>query len=244
MESAGLSRRPQPASFRVVTIHQPDFLPWLGFFDRWAKSDIYIVLDDVQFLRRGWHNRDKVKTPQGVQWLTIPTRKKGRYDQLIREVEIDYSSDWRYKHLETIRMSYHKAPAFDLIFPGLEEIYQTAPKMLMELNLSLLKFAASKLGIRIPTVFASDFALMTKSSLRLLDLVQTVGGTVYLTGSGSVNYLDLELFVQAQVEVVIQEYPGQVYPQLHGEFVPGLSVLDYLMMTPRPMLTWSPDGAA
>ena len=95
----------------IVAIHQPDFLPWLGFFDRWQKSDLHIVLDDVQFLRRGWHNRDKVKVPGGVAWLTVPILKKGRYGQPLQETLIDNSRPWRRKHLGMIRDSYRPGRA-------------------------------------------------------------------------------------------------------------------------------------
>ena len=107
----------------IVTIHQPDFMPWLGFFDRWARSDLYIALDDVQFLRRGWHHRDKIKTLQGVQWLTVPVEKKGKYTQKINEVKIAYETDWRKDHLKTIELNYKKAPNFSNIYKKIRDIY-------------------------------------------------------------------------------------------------------------------------
>ena len=107
----------------IITIHQPDFIPWLGFFHRWAVSDLYIVLDDVQFLRRGWHHRDRIKTASGECWLTIPVRKKGRYLQQIRQVELDNDQIWRQKHLRTIEVAYKKAPNFDHCYVALKEIY-------------------------------------------------------------------------------------------------------------------------
>jgi hypothetical protein len=217
-------------SDKVVTIHQPDFLPWLGFFDRWAKSDLYIILDDVQFLRRGWHHRDKIKTPQGVIWLTVPTRKKGRFDQQIKTVEIAQSGDWRRKHLETIRMAYKKAPNFSRIFPQLEEIYQRAAIRLIDFNLDLLQLAASELEINTPIMNASELYTDSSSTQRLVQLLERVSGTVYLTGLGSRAYLDENLFVQANIDIWWQDFQHPTYPQLHGNFQPNLSVLDYLMM--------------
>ena len=99
----------------IVTIHQPDFLPWLGFFDRWEKSDLYIVLDDVQFIRRGWQHRDKIKTSQGIKWLTVPVIKKNKYFQKINEVKINNSIDWRKNHLNIIEESYRKADNLDTV---------------------------------------------------------------------------------------------------------------------------------
>ena len=97
---------------KIIVIHQPDFIPWIGFFDRLIKSDIFVVLDNVQYIRQGWHHRDKIKTASGSMWLTVPVKKKGRYEQLINEVEIDYSQNWQSKHLKTIHHNYGHAKYF------------------------------------------------------------------------------------------------------------------------------------
>lgn len=214
----------------TVTIHQPDFLPWLGFFDRWLKSDLYIVLDDVQFLRRGWQNRDRIKTSDGAAWLTVPVLKKGRYDQLIRDVMIDDSTPWRSNHLKTIGHNYKKAPNFDRCFKEVEKIYGMGQKRLMDFNMSLLSYAASELGIKTPIAYASTFHVTTKASERLIDLVKAVGGKRYMTGTGSRDYLNEELFAREGIEVIWHEYKHPVYDQLSGDFIPELSVIDYLMM--------------
>ncbi|MEW6263546.1 MAG: WbqC family protein [Thermodesulfobacteriota bacterium] len=215
---------------KVVTIHQPDFLPWLGFFDRWRKSDVYIVLDDVQFIRQGWHHRDKIKTKDGPQWLTVPVKKKGRFDQEIREVAIDYQSDWRRKHLDALRHAYRGAPNLDFMLRSLEGIYGQGRQYLIDLNLDLLRWAASILEVHAPWVLASDLRAQGKSTARLVELVQKVGGRVYLTGLGSKDYLEETLFKEARLAVVWQEFEPSVYRQLHGDFIPNLSVLDYLLM--------------
>lgn len=214
----------------VVTIHQPDFLPWLGFFDRWVKSDLYIVLDDVQFLRRGWHNRDKIKTKDGVKWLTVPVVRKGRGDQIIRDVKIDYGSNWHQKHLGTIEANYKKAPHFDACFETVCQIYSKKQSFLFDLNMDLLRFVGDELGITSPLVFASDYNIGSAGSRRLLDLVKAVSGSAYLTGEGSKAYLNETLFSREKIQVVWQEFEHPVYRQLHGRFVPMLSVLDFLMM--------------
>ena len=214
----------------IVTIHQPDFLPWLGFFDRWEKSDIYIILDDAQFLRRGWHHRDKIKTKEGAKWLTVPVIKKGRYHQLIREVEIDYSTDWRDKHLKTIEMNYKKAPNFEHCFNKLKDIYNKNHLILIDLNINLLQFVAEELGITTSIAFASDYDVQKNSTQRLVDLVKSVSGTEYLTGLGSKDYLDESRFFKENIRVILHEFRHPVYKQLHGEYIPELSSLDYLMM--------------
>lgn len=214
----------------IVTIHQPDFLPWLGFFDRWKNSDIYVVLDDVQFLRRGWHHRDRIKTAKGVGWLTVPVCKKGKYDQRIRDVRIDNSTTWYLDHLKTIEHNYKKAPNFASCFGKMEEAYYKKHSFLIDLNLDLLQFVGKEMGITTPTVLASGYNVGSASTQRLVGLVKAVGGSTYLTGTGSRDYLDEALFNKEDIKVIWQEYESPVYRQLHGEFIPMLSSLDFLMM--------------
>ena len=149
----------------IVTIHQPDFLPWLGFFDRWQKSDLYIVLDDVQFLRRGWQHRDKIKTKEGAAWLTVPVIKKGKHDQLIRDVKIDNGTNWRYKHLKTIESNYSKAPNFEDCFKRIKEIYDKKHLFLIDLNMDILQWVDIELRITTPYVFASAYDVKSISTL-------------------------------------------------------------------------------
>jgi len=214
----------------IVTIHQPDFLPWLGFFDRWAKSDIYIVLDDVQFIRRGWHHRDRIKAVDGPIWLTVPVVKKNRYHQLIKDTEIDNSLAWRKKHLRMIELNYRKAPNFEYFFHKIKEIYESNHLLLIELNMDFLRFVAGELRIDTPFKFASSLNISSSGNQRLVDLVKSVNGSSYLTGLGSKSYLDEDLFRKEDIKVIWQNYSVSAYKQLHGNFERGLSVLDYLMM--------------
>lgn len=217
----------------IITIHQPDFIPWLGFFDRWRHSDLFIILDDVQFIRRGWQNRDKIKTPHGVQWLTIPVKTKGRYLQSINTVEIDDAWDWPDKHLALIRQSYAKAPGFALLYPELEKIYRADYKTLIDINMAFLRLFAKLMNITTPTVFSSIQRVEGVRSSRLVNLVKNNGGTAYLTGQGSREYLDQNLFEANGIQVVWQAFEHPHYAQLHGDFVFGLSGLDFLMMQPN-----------
>ena len=214
----------------VITIHQPDFLPWLGFFDRWQKSDLYIILDDVQFLRRGWHHRDKIKTREGARWLTVPVVKKGQYHQLFRDVKIDNDTHWRNKHLKTIEINYKKAPNFELYFEKIQNIYNKQYLFLIDLNIELLHFLSDKLGITTPYIFASDNKITSTSTQRLVDLVKVVDGTDYLTGLGSKDYLDESHLKKKKIKVIWHDFHHPIYSQLHGEFIPMLSSFDYLMM--------------
>ncbi len=218
----------------TVTIHQPDFMPWLGFFDRWRASGLYVVLDDVQFLRRGWHHRDRIKTAAGAAWLTVPVLNKGRFEQEIREAVLA-EGPWRRRHLAAIRAAYARAPRFSRVFPLLEEVYGRNHDRLLELNLDLLHLFAQLLGITTPVVLASSSAVQTEGTQRLVQLCTAHGARTYLTGTGSRAYLDEALFRAQGVRVEWQSFTPPCYPQLHGEFVPNLSALDYLMMDSRPL---------
>lgn len=211
-----------------VTIHQPDFLPWIGFFERWDEADLYMVLDDVQFLRRGWHHRDCIKTAQGPQWLTVPVKSKGRYDQAIREVEID-GDNWRRKHLKAVELAYRKAPYFDAVFSGLRAVYERRQRLLIDLNMDLLQWAAGLLGITTPVVYASEYGVTVTRTERLVALTRAVGAEVYLSGTGSRSYLEEHRFEKAGLRVRWHTPREPSYPQLHGRFIPRLSVLDFLM---------------
>ncbi|MCP4351315.1 MAG: WbqC family protein [Desulfobacterales bacterium] len=218
----------------IVTIHQPDYLPWLGFFDRWQKSDLYIVLDDVQFIRRGWHHRDKIKTREGVKWLTVPVLKKGRYLQDIRDVKIDNQEDWRHNHLNIMQNAYGKAPHFRPVFDSIKEILFREHKLLIDLNMDMLKYCADVLQIKTPVTFSSEFQDTSEGTERLVKLVKAVGGDIYLTGLGSKDYLDEKEFDKQGIKVTWQSFEHPIYPQLHGAFEKTLSVIDFLMMNPEP----------
>ncbi len=218
-----------------VSIHQPDFIPWLGFFLRWKAADVFIILDDVQFLRKGWHNRDKVITPTGPQWLTVPVKKKGRRKQLISEVEIDNSIPWRRKHLGTLKTNYQKAPFFTQYWGSLKEIYDREHTRLISLNIDLLLFGAQVLGVDTPLKYSSECAFQTTSTQRLIDLVKACQGNEYLTGSGSKDYLEEHLFEKESINVIWYTPSIPQYKQLIIPFVPGLSFLDYLFMVGKPL---------
>jgi len=218
----------------IITIHQPDFLPWLGFFDRWLKSSIYIVLDDVQFIRRGWQHRDKIKTSNGVQWLTVPIIKKGRYYQKIKDVEINNKENWRKRHLDMIQHAYQKAPNFNSVYISIKEILNKNHKLLIDLNIDLLKFCAKTLHIETPLIFSSSLELESQGTERLIQIVTALRGNTYLTGPGSKDYLDEEAFCSAGIDVLWHNYKPPVYPQLYNDFEEKLSIIDFLMMVSEP----------
>ncbi len=215
---------------RTVCIHQPDFAPHLGFFQRLEDSNVYIVLDDVQFIRRGWQHRDKIKTPRGAAWLTLSVRKTD-FEAPISEVRLvdEDGGDWRRGNLNLIRENYRKAPFFDRIFPEFEALYGRGLVRMVDHNMAVLEWMRGLLDVTAETLFASDLAQPGAKSEKLARLTEAAGGDHYLTGSGSADYLDPAPFAARGIWPEIRPYEHPVYAQRHGDFVPYLSALDALM---------------
>ena len=213
-----------------IAILQPGYLPCLGFFDQELSVDRFVLYDDVQYDRRGWRNRNRIKTPDGWTWLTVPVEQKGKYDQVIRDVKIDNDRPWRKKHIGTVETFYSKAPYFDSLFPEFAEIVSRDWTYLWELDLALIKWLNGVIGIATPIVLASELEASGQKSERLLDICKKLGATEYYSGAAAHHYLDIKLFGDAGIEVYFQEYNHPVYPQLQGEFVSHLSALDLAMI--------------
>ncbi len=210
-----------------VTIHQPNFLPWLGFFDKVDQSDLFILLDNVQFEKNDWQNRNRIKGPDGAQWLTVPVYHK--FPQTVAEVRIDNRTNWRRKHWNAIVSNYRKAAFFAQYAPQFESVYQCEWEQLIALNLHLLRLVFELTGIRTPCRLASEIPVDGVSSERLSALCEAAGANVYLAGAGGHDYLDTTSFDRKNIQVAFQSYPHPIYPQLFGEFVPYLSIFDLLM---------------
>jgi hypothetical protein len=213
----------------IVSAHQPNFAPWLGFFDKALHSDVLVLLDTVQFIKRGYQNRARVKAAGGPQWLTVPVISKGRYDQATRDVEIDETARWRSVHLRTLQSILAKAPHRDEVFDVVEPVYaRTDVHRLVDLNVALIRAVADRLGIPTRLVLASELELEGSSTRLMASLTTAVGGDVYLSGPTGRRYLEPELFNAAGLELRYHSFDVFEYPQLHGAFEPGLSCLDYL----------------
>jgi len=210
---------------KTICIHQPDFAPYLGFFERLLNVNHFILLDDVQFIRRGWQHRDLIKTPQGQKWLTIGLQK-GHYHQKLSEVMLSDKDNWRKENLSLLRQNYSSAPHFDSIFSEVRKIYDDDHERLIDFNMAFLDMALRLLKIEVTMSLASSYSVASKSSQRLIDLVKMVEGENYLTGVGSRDYLDEELFKQVGIQVIWQEFVHPRYSQCHEGFVPNLSCLD------------------
>jgi hypothetical protein len=211
-----------------VAVHQPQYLPWLGYFDKMDRVDCLVLLDDVQFETNDWQNRSRIKTATGWQWLTVPVRH--RFPQPLAEVRVDTSAPWRRKHLAALVANYRSAPAFDAHRPFFETLYAREWGLLLDVSLAGLTYLAGALGIATRLVRASTLGLPggLRATERLVEICRRLGADTYLSGAGARAYLELERFGAAGIAVPFQAFACPVYPQRHGAFQPDLSVVDLL----------------
>lgn len=214
---------------RTLVVLQPGYLPWLGFFDQMRRADVFVYYDDVQYDKHGWRNRNRIKSPAGPHWLTVPVRHHRLGQPRILEVEIDTRTPWARKHLGTLRQFYAKAPAFAQRLPEIEELLTRPWTHIVDLDMAVVGMMAGWLQIETPTYRSSALGVEGEQSERLLRLCQHFGATCYLSGSAARDYLDVALFEQHGVRVAWQDFQHPVYPQQFQEFVPYLSALDLLL---------------
>jgi hypothetical protein len=212
----------------LVGIHQPHYLPWLRYFDKIARSDVFILLDTVQFSKNGWQNRNTIKTPNGPALLTVPVH--ARLDESLRAVTIDNRQPWRVKHRRAIAQHYGKAPYYAEHKGFLDGVYGQHWEHLVDLNAHMLGYFLRALGIETPVVTASSLDVPGVATDRLVNLIKAVGGTRYYSGAYALDtYLDTQRLQDAGIALELQEWQPPAYPQLYGEFKPDLSILDLLM---------------
>lgn len=213
----------------TVVVLQPGYIPWLGFFDQMRRSDVFVYYDDVQFDKHGWRNRNRIKSPAGPVWLTVPVLNSGRHGQRICDVEIDNRSAWARKHVASIAQNYARAPFLSRYLPRLTELLMRRWELLVDLDLAVTAMLCEWVGLSRRIERSSALGIQGGQSQRLLDICLHFGADRYLSGDSARNYLDIESFAQNGLAVEWQTFPHPVYPQLHGEFLPYLSILDLLM---------------
>lgn len=212
----------------VAAIHQPHYLPWPGYFYKMAHADVFILLDSVQpSLGRGYKSRNKIKTSNGAKWLTVPCLKK-RDSPAICDIRIDNSSNWRKKHLETIRHSYSKSPFFSDCNNLLGLVYETEWDMLADLDLGFISLLKEMIGINTTIVRSSLLNVKGSNTDLLINICKEMGADVYLSGIGGANYQEEQKFKNAGIQLTYSNFTYPNYDQLWGDFIPNLSVLDML----------------
>lgn len=211
-----------------VAIHQLHYLPWLRYFEKIARSDVFIALDNIQFTKNGWQNRNRIKTAAGATVLTVPVHVK--LGQTLEAVRIDYGPPWRRKHWRAIEQSYSKAPFFREHAEFLADAYAREWTRLNALNRHMLTYFLQALGLTSRIVYGSELNPPGTATERLVNLIKAVGGDRYYSGTfAAEEYLDTRLFEDAGITVELQDWRPCPYRQLYGEFVPDLSIVDLLM---------------
>lgn len=212
-----------------VAILQSNYIPWKGYFDLIDSVDAFMLFDEVQYTRRDWRNRNKIKTAQGLTWLTVPVEVKGRYHQTINETRIA-ETDWATAHWRAIEGSYRRAPHFDREAEWIAPLYAAPPEVgLSRLNERFLRAICSRLGIGTTLLRCEDYRLLDNRSERLADLCAQAGGDTYVSGPAARVYLDPAPFTERGITVEWFDYAGYPeYPQLWGGFEHGVSVIDLL----------------
>ena len=210
----------------VITIHQPEHLPWLGFFHKASQADSIVILDNVQFRKNYFQNRNKIRTQDGWQWITVPVSRS--LVTMVKDVAINDEPRWKEKWWNAVYLSYKRSKYFDQYEKELHEALDSSASNLCALNVALLKFVFKALGIKAETVFASELGAQGKAGALILDICRKMRADSYLSGISGKDYLDLEVFKNAGIGVTFQEFHHPIYRQLYEPFMPCMSVIDLL----------------
>ena len=209
-----------------VAIHQPNYLPWIGFFDKLDQVDKFVILDKAHHSKSGFLNRNKIKTPQGSFTLTVPLKNKG---VPINELQIADNSNWQASHWKTIEAFYKKCPFWNNYKEGFEQLYKRKWKKLASLNIALIEHINALLTITTETLLESDFQTdFGSGNSRNVNITSHLNGDVYLSGTGARVYNDINEFNAHNITLVYQDFNHPKYPQRWGEFLSNLSIVDML----------------
>ncbi len=210
----------------IIAVHQPQYLPWLGYFDKIDQADIFVILDNVQFKKNEFQNRNRIKTSQGWQWITVPV--KYRFPEKIGEVKINNEVDWRRKHHTALISNYNRSAYFKDYSDFFEDLYKRDWILLANLNIYVIEYVIKQLKIDTKIIKASDLELSNDPTQRLIDICKGLGADTYLAGAGGREYMDADSFEKSGINLIFQEFQHPVYKQLYGKFEPYMSMVDLL----------------
>ena len=215
-----------------ILITQPTFLPWIGYFDLIEKSDIIVFLDDVQFERRSWQQRNKIKTPNGLQWITLPVFSKGKRPQLIKDVQIDLTNNCIAKIKKSIELNYKKSDFFNVHYKDLIKSFDEnlKKKNLLSFNIGLIKYFLEILKLKKDFFYSSHLNIVKTKSKKIIDICNYFSAKTYITTFGAKDYLsnDLRLFDDNKIEILTHHYVHPVYKQCFLPFAPYASIIDLI----------------
>lgn len=211
----------------ILSGHQPEYLPYLGFFYKVLKSDKFVLVDHIQFTKKKFQNRNRIRDSKGPLWLTVPVLSKGKQFQAINEVKINNAIEWRKKHLRSLQCIYGKAPFFEECYVPLEKLYDRKFTHLSELNIELIKAILALLGIRRELFISSEYGFTGAKTELLIQMCKQFGCTAYLSGEGGRKYVEEEMFRKVPLDHLYSDFKHPVYEQFQGgEFFPFLSIID------------------
>lgn len=211
----------------IGAVYEPQYLPWLGYFDKMRRADVFCYLSDVQYKKNEWQNRNRIKTAQGWQWLTVPVPY--HFPEKINEVKINNTNGWQKKHLQALVTNYCRAPFYKTYSTIFEDTLARDWEFISELNFHLLEHLREVLQINTkPTVISSDLELRDEPTDRLIDICKALGADTYLAGQGGADYMDLQRFENNGIKVLTQDFKHPVYAQLFDDFESHMSIVDLL----------------
>lgn len=212
----------------IVSVHQPQYLPWLGYFHKMYNSDAFVFLDNVQYKKGEYQNRNRIRTKDGELWLTVPvSRDSGPYPN-ISSVRIDNSKEWQKKHRMTLCHNYAHAPFFKNYSDFFKDVYEKKWDMLIDLNMHIVKYIALSLGIDKPIYRESQLDIKTTDTMRIVDICKALKADEYLSGIGGRAYLDEKKFELNGIKLTYQDFRHPEYPQAHRPFIPYMSIIDLM----------------
>ncbi len=224
---------------KKVLITQSNYIPWKGYFDSINMCDVFVVYDDMQYTKRDWRNRNQIKTVHGVRWLTIPVQVSGKYFQKIKDTKVS-DKNWNKSHLEQLKQAYKKAACSKETWGFIEGLYRDCNfEYLSEINLHFITRINTYLGIQTLIKLSSEFNLHEERTQRLVTICKELGGTDYYSGPAAKTYMKEELFQESGIKVHYFDYSGYPeYPQINGEFVHTVSILDLIFNTGRKCISY------
>ena len=211
-----------------VMIRQPGYMPNVGFFKKIQSSDIFVFLDDVQFSKGSFDNRNRIKTPIGEVWITVPLARPV-FGKNLNQLLISYETDWPQEHCNKIHENYRSAPYFSSYWSDIEKILTHKYEKLIDLNLTLINYFNKVLDITTKNIKSSELSVIQTKTERLIEICSKLNATCYVAGLGGKNYLDEKLFLNSGIKLLYENFSYQTYNQLYGNFIDNLSVVDLLM---------------
>lgn len=212
---------------KVIGIHQPGYLPWLGFFKKMLNSDIFVYFDDVSFVKNNYYHRNSIRANTSPLQLTIPVRMEK--ESKINDVKIDTTKNWQLKHKKSLLHNYSRAKYFNNYFGFIEELYEKKFKKLIDINIEIIEFLKKEFNIKTKTVFSSELNVTGSASDRILEICKLLGAEHYITGTAwAKKFLDIQDFKDNNISVEFQEFIHPVYKQFDNNFIPKMASIDLL----------------